>query len=334
VTSDAADDHAPDRATRFRTLVGSIAWWAAWLVVVELIALGAAGLVSGLNHQPGTPARAELTYAGDAAIEPGLGAATSDVEKLSDDVDELGALGRGALASLAASKWDDLDAAVDDGAALVLGIRDESSRLRTRLLSLPGSGPNEELRISAANRTRRDTLIAAADATTGLDAAWARLTSGGFAAAQLSSLLTKHDSLITTAIEAGRKGTTKTALARIDAATATLDQADALRTRLSNSVDVATLTEWLRRNRNYDVALRALYVASGKSPDRVTADVRAALAAEKKARDELPGDTSGLVIIMAEIARGGVNQAVLAIEEARGHLSAALQAAASRSATP
>src|SRR3954468_4802785 len=249
--------HAADRATRLRTLIGAIAWWAAWLIAVELIALGAAGLAAGVDHEPGTAARAELTYAGDSAIRPGLDAATADVEKLSDDVDRLGALGRGALALITASQWDELGAATGDGGALVLSIRDHGNRLRTRILGLPGGGPNEELRISAANRARRDTLLAAADATNGLDAAWARLTTFGFAAGQLSSLLTKHDSLIATAIEAGRKGTTKTALERIDAATAALDQAEGLKTRLSNNVDVSTLTEWLRRNRNYDVALRA-----------------------------------------------------------------------------
>src|SRR3954469_382189 len=173
-----ADDHAPDRAARLRTLVGAILWWAAWLIVIELIALGAAGLVAGLEHQPGTPARAELTYAGDSTIAPALDSATADVEKLSTDVDRLGEIGRGALASLAASNWDRLNAEIGDGGALVLGIRDESNGLRTRLLALPGSGPNDALRISAANRTRRDTLIAAADATNGLDAAWARLTNG------------------------------------------------------------------------------------------------------------------------------------------------------------
>src|SRR4051794_8890111 len=80
--------HAPvDRAARLRTLLGSIAWWAAWLVAVELIALGAAGLAAGVDHEPGTAARAELTYAGDSAIRPGLDAATADAEKLSDDLD-------------------------------------------------------------------------------------------------------------------------------------------------------------------------------------------------------------------------------------------------------
>ena len=137
-------------------------------------------------------------------------------------------------------------------------------------------------------------------------------------------------------IDAGLKRNTTTALANIDRATATLDQAGTLRDKLANSVDVTELNEWLRRNRNYDVALRRLYVASAASPNRVTPELRAASNAEKAARAELPGDTSGLVIIMAEIGRGGLNQAVLAIEEARGSLADVLdaEAAANASASP
>jgi hypothetical protein len=57
----------------------------------------------------------------------------------------------------------------------------------------------------------------------------------------------------------------------------------------------------------------------------VTGAVRKAFAAEKAARERLPGDTRGLVVIMAEIGRGGMNQAVISIEEARGELDAALE---------
>ena len=57
---------------------------------------------------------------------------------------------------------------------------------------------------------------------------------------------------------------------------------------------------------------------------RVTDDVRAAFAAEKEARARLPEDMRGLIVIMAEVAQGGLNQAVISIEEARGSLSAAL----------
>ena len=59
----------------------------------------------------------------------------------------------------------------------------------------------------------------------------------------------------------------------------------------------------------------------------MTAELRRAIAAEAEARDNLPPDTRGLVVIMAEIGRGGMNGAVIAIEQARGRLASAIEAA-------
>ena len=62
---------------------------------------------------------------------------------------------------------------------------------------------------------------------------------------------------------------------------------------------------------------------TGRSPPRSGE----AFDAEAAARERLPADTRGLVIILAEIGRGGLNQAVIGIEEARGKLDAAARAA-------
>ena len=49
--------------------------------------------------------------------------------------------------------------------------------------------------------------------------------------------------------------------------------------------------------------------------------------AEREAKDRLPPDSRGLIIIMADIGRGGMNGAVITIEEARGALAAAAEPA-------
>jgi hypothetical protein len=306
------------------------------VLVFVVLAFGSAGLITSADHLPGPSTRPELTWAGDQAIRPGLDAATRDIRAMTKDVDSLGVLGRGALAALAGNKWDLLDSTIDRGAELVLAIRNRASALRTSLLALPGLGRNAGLRLSPDSLDREQRLFDALVATDGLATSWARLDAGSVNAGRLAGLLTQHDVLITKAIDAGLKRRTAEALSNIDQATATLDQAGTLRDRLANSVDVSELNEWLRRNRNYDVALRRLYVASAASPNRVNAELRAAAAAEEAARKQLPEDTSGLVIIMAEIARGGLNQAVLAIEEARGSLAAVVDAeiAADESASP
>ena len=65
----------------------------------------------------------------------------------------------------------------------------------------------------------------------------------------------------------------------------------------------------------------------------MTAATRAAVKAEAAARAQLPPDTRALVVIMADIGRGGMNGAVIAIEEARATLADALDSGAT-SASP
>ena len=72
-----------------------------------------------------------------------------------------------------------------------------------------------------------------------------------------------------------------------------------------------------------DAALRTLYQALVNSGGRINDEVRAAFAAEAEAFQRLPPDSRALVIILAEIGRGGLNQAVITIEQARGELDSA-----------
>jgi hypothetical protein len=75
------------------------------------------------------------------------------------------------------------------------------------------------------------------------------------------------------------------------------------------------------------VALRNLYKEIKKVGHRVTTATRKAVKAEADARARLPPDARGLVIIMADIGRSGMNGAIIDIEEARAKLSDAVDAA-------
>ena len=59
----------------------------------------------------------------------------------------------------------------------------------------------------------------------------------------------------------------------------------------------------------------------------MTDAVRKAIAAEKAARQGLPADSRALIVIIADIGRGGMNGAVIAIEEAKATLTDALEPA-------
>lgn len=295
-----------------------------WIVTVGLVAIGSAGLGTALEHPPAALGRPELTWAGDSAVRPELDAATTDLAAIKGEVDELGLLGRAALASIAGQKFDTLDQVINEGNLIVLDLRRSSAGLRSRLSSLPTSGADAVLRLSPATLDRHRRLADAADLTDSLADNWVRLTRGSISAVELSTLLATHDAKVIDAIEASRARRFDDAISLIDEATAQVNEADDLRDDLANTVDVATLDEWLRRNREYDVAVKRLFVASAASPDRLTAEIRAAQAAEEAARAQLPETTRGLVIIMGEIGQGGLNQAVIGIESVRGQLSAAL----------
>ena len=296
-----------------------------WSLLIVVLSLGVAGLATAANRQPGTAARPELTWAGDSAVRPELDAATAELRGIAEQVEELGGQGRGALAAMAARQFGTLEEALARGTTLVGEIRERSRAVRGTLSANEAFGPGADLRLSSETRDRHAALLGAVEGTDGLAASWVRLTQGAQSAATLSELLARHDQLITLAIEAGRAGDFPTALNRIANATRRLELADEIREELANTTDVEMLVEWLRRNLAYDEALRDLYEATAESPDRATPAIREALEAEQEARDQLPEDTRGMVIIMSEIGRGGLNQAVIAIEEARGRLTAALE---------
>jgi hypothetical protein len=295
-----------------------------WLLVAAVIAIGGAGLVATMANSPGTAARPELTTDGDEAARAGLVAAEQGIADLATDVDRLGELGRGGLTALVDSDFATLDAAVADGQTLARSIEDRSDALRTQLGQLPGTGPDEDLLWSPATRRHRDVALDALNATSGLESAWVRLAAGSTTANGLTGLLTDHDRIAGQAAASGRAGKYAAALKTLDQAEAKLTQAKTMRDALANTVDVTTLTQWIDANATYDQALGRLYQATIDAKGRITDELRQAAVAERKAHDLLPSNTTGLVIILAEIGRGGLNQAVIGIEETRAKLQAAV----------
>ena len=297
-----------------------------WLVLASLFSAGAAGIVTGMEHQPGSAARPELTWTADETARVALDASQADLAALESELEALGIQARGALAALAGQDLETVQAAIDEGGGLVTRIRFASAAIRSDLALVPGvNGPTARLTTSDAVRARHAAMIEALDATEGLGEAWARLTAGAPAAARMSQLLADHDRIMGEAILEGRDARYGPAIERIDEAAVTLGEARRLRDALANTVDVDVLDEWLNRNLAYENALRDLYAALRESGGRRTADVRDALEAHEAARRQLPPDARGLVVIMAEIGRGGINGAVIGIEEARGRLATALE---------
>lgn len=306
-----------------RRLIGGLVW----LVMIVVIAMGAAGIVTGMDRTPGTAARADLTAAGDAEVTPLLDAARDDLTGLADQVEALGTQARGALAALNSSDGTLGQTAIAEGDRLVADVVVRTAALRRELAAVPYVGtPEAGLTVSDRVVARHAALVAALDATDGLDVAWARLTVGSVAATRMSALLAEHDRLVGLAAGRGRLAKYTDAIKLLDQAEARIGDARVLRDQLVATVEVSVLDQWLDRDAAYDVALRNLYKAIAKVGKKVTAATRAAVKAEAQARARLPADGRGLVVIMADIGRGGMNGAVIAIEEARAKLADALDA--------
>jgi hypothetical protein len=296
----------------------------AWLAIVAVLSLGAAGIVATMAHQPGTPSRPELTYPGDADAEPALAAAERELEALSAEVGELSDLGRLAIGQMTAADSDALDATVADGEVLAATITTHSAAIREQLGAMPGLGPDAEFLLSPELRRRHEMAVAALSSTDGLEAAWSRLAVSSAAASRITQLLTTHDQTTADAAAAGREERYADALALLDESDTLMSRSRAFRDTLSRTVDVSTLTDWLDLNAAYDAALRTLYQSLVDSNGRITPQVREAFTAEAEAASHLPPDSKALVIILSEIGRGGLNQAVITIEESRGELDSAI----------
>ena len=144
-------------------------------------------------------------------------------------------------------------------------------------------------------------------------------------ATNLFALLGRHDQETAAAAKQGAVGKYRTALDLLDVSDATIAETRAVRDRLAATTDVSTLTTWIDRNAAYDAALRALYTALQESGGEPNKAVTTAFEEEQEAREQLPVDLRPLVVIMADVAQGGLNQAVISIEETRGEIAAALE---------
>jgi hypothetical protein len=298
----------------------------AWFAIAVVIAAGSAGMASGLNHVPATGSRPELTWAGDRQASTALDAATAKLQTLSDAVDALGASSKTALVSLVAGDTEALTGALDKGTSQLAAVSAATADLRAALAAVPYTDAGAGLHVSAALIARYQRLAATPALTANLETDWTVLSARAMAASGVPALLAKHDQQTAAAAKQGEASHYQQALALLDAPDATLALARTMRDDLAKIADVTTLSSWIDRQAAYDAALRNLYRAMLASKGKVTKDVRTAFAAEEAAKAALPANTKGIAVIMGDIARGGLNQAVIDIEQARGALAAALAA--------
>lgn len=313
-----------DEPTKPRSPIIRLAMAIGWVGAAIILSLGSAGIVGGMSRSPGDGSRPELTWAADQAVLPGLAAASTDLTRLSGELDQLGQLGRDAIAALINRDSAGLDATISSGTSVVATISSDTAAIRLKLGALPGIATGDETAIGADLRQRYDAIIVALATTADLRTSWVELTSGSAIATALTKDLADHDLYAGQAVRLGSSADYAGALAVLATAQAALASAANRRDALANTVDVTILTEWIDRNGAFDTATAVLYKLLEASPHRVTPAIRTAFANLSLAKQNLPPDTRALVVILDDLARGGLNQAVIAIEDSKGILANAV----------
>ena len=297
-----------------------------WVVCALVLALGSGGIVSAMEHAPGTSARNELTWTADRRIAPELAAAAGDLRKLSTDVNSLSTLGTNALVGVTGGDEATIKSSIANGQVLLETINAETAALRARLAGMSGFGEGAEARLGGLTLDRYQTLSRALDATHGLADSWDRLTTGGLAAVQIQKALFDHDASTGEAARLGASAKYSEAVTQLQKSSVAIAEARRQSAAMAIAVDTSVLNTWIDRNESYDLVLGRLYSLLTASGGKVTPEIQATYTDEQAARALLPGDTRGLVIIMGDLARGQLNQAVITIEESKARLSAALAA--------
>jgi hypothetical protein len=295
-----------------------------WTILAAILALGGAGLVGQLSHPPGGANRQELTYSADAALKVGLDESATKLSSIADLVDNLAADARTALEQVSAGDGSALQATLDRGKEAASRIDASVLDARDSLARLPGEGPAAAAEFSNPSLVRRAALIAALDAANGLAGQWGSVTAKAGDAARLTILIRDHDSTVAGAASQGVATRYAEAITTLGQAKSDLDQISALRTAFVASTEVTVLDEWIQRHQRYDTALLGLYTALRKSNGQLNPEVNAAYREQSLALAQLPADNRAIIVIVAQVAQGGLDQAVVAIEDARARIDKAL----------
>jgi hypothetical protein len=318
------DPRRMSRAARGTRSLGRAIRAIAWMAVLVVLSISGAGLVSAAFHAPGSDARVELTYAGDAALTVRLDAAAARLEAVAAEVEQLAKEAKTALAEVASVDPTLLHESLQRGGQAATTIDVEADALRAELEQLPGTEPDAILRYSNPVLVRRSAIAAAVEAASTLAGQWQVVAARSIEAANLSSLLAVHDETVVAAAAKGRVRAYDQAISTLGDALALIAQVAELRKRLIAGTGNTVLDEWILRNTGYDTALRALYQALVDSHGAVTPEVQAARRGERVAFEQLPPDRRTIIVILSEVTTGGLTEAVIAIEDAGGRIDDAL----------
>lgn len=297
-----------------------------WLAVAAALALGGAGIIGEVSHPPGDSKREELTYTADVALKVRLDALAAQLQDVGTLVDGLSGDAKASLVAVTSGDGAALQDALDRGTGRARSAETTVGAIRTSLAGLPGEGPVAAASYANATLVRRADLLAALDAVGSLSDLWDSVTGKAVQAASLTLAIRDHDAIVAQAASLGVQAQYQAALDQLTKAASKLAEIAQLRAEIVTNTDQTVLDDWISRHDTYDTALTTLYQALKQSGGKRNPVVDEAYRQENIARGNLPPDNRQIVVIVAEVAQAGLNEAVVAIEDARGRIDEALAA--------
>jgi hypothetical protein len=320
------DDNEISRGDRFRAWTGRQLIRLGWLGLAAGLAFGAAGIVAATSHPASGAAKPELTWSADKTLTDRLDASLRNLGRLQDDVDSLGDQTRKALAALSQVNQVALHAALDSGSDDLAGIKSTAAGLDDQL-QCPAWAEMTDAELlktystAVIDRYRKTCDAIASVAPLGAD--WDSLTSGSLTAMQVVDDINTHDSVGADALQLAAQGRYEEAVIKLNEADRSISDASDIAVKLAKVTSVPTLTEWLRRTKQFDDVLLLLWRTMIDSGGKVTPQVTAALKAVSDAKALLPNDTAVMQVVLYEMA-GNLTANGLSIETAKGALSDAM----------
>ena len=250
-------------SARILPLVGRALRGIFWTALFAVLAAGGAGLVGQAWHPPGSPARAELTYPGDAALDARLDAATAGSPQIADEVEALADEAKTALAEVTSRDPTRLrEARRARRCRRPRRSRPGPRSCAWRWPTCPATARRRPIEYSNATLVRRSTVLAAIDAASGLAVHWRQVAARATETANLMTLIARHDQTVLAAAADGRDSAVATRDPnRSTRRSSIVADVQTLRARLIAGSDGTVLDEWIQRNGDYDAALRNLYRA-------------------------------------------------------------------------
>ena len=207
---------------------------AAWVALLVIGSIAAAGLVVSLDHPASGDDRPELTARDAAILAPRLTAITPGLDGMAAAATALSAAGRGALVALRAGDAVALPVALDDGDRALTFLGDAARDVRTLAPGLL-DGLGEGSGLPAADRARVAAVDAAIAAVEPLGAAWDALGAATLVPAAVMGAVGRHDAAVVAATAAGREERYADAVDALASAGDALTHATAARDRAASA---------------------------------------------------------------------------------------------------